>query len=60
MQDDIQTIILKFLNLDSFYLVFVIISMLSFYSSKNYLDLSYFLLITVNYIRLKIHRSKNS
>lgn len=60
MQTRIQARVVKLLNLDNLYILFFIISMVSIFSSRNYLDVSYFLLITFNYIRIKIHRSNNT
>ena len=58
MQKKMQDRILKCLNLDNFYIIFLIISLTVIISSRNYLDVSYFLLITLNYIRLKIHQRR--
>lgn len=58
MQNKMQDRILKCLNLDNFYIIFLIISLTVIISSRNYLDVSYFLLITLNYIRLKIHQRR--
>ncbi len=51
--------IFKFLNLDFFYIFFVIMFIISFINYRNYLDLGYFILITINYIKLKLIK-KNS
>lgn len=57
MQDDkTQYKIFKFMNLDNFYLLFAIISLIFIVNIRCYLDLLYFLLVTVNYIRIKIHK----
>lgn len=58
--DVIQAKVFKFLNLDNFYRLFVIVSIISIIHTRNYLDISYFLLITFNYIRIKIHQSSTT
>lgn len=60
MQVESQTKEFKLLNLDNFYILFFIIIMAVIITYKNYLDISYFLLVTINYIRLKIHQSSNN
>lgn len=61
MQDDVmQMKVIKFLNLDNFYILFVVVSITYIVHTKNYLDISYFLLITFNYIRIKIHQSSTT
>ncbi len=60
MHSDIQTKVVKLLTLDNLYIIFLCFSLIAIINYKNYLDISYFLLITFQYIRIKIHRSKNS
>ncbi|MCI8346358.1 MAG: hypothetical protein HFJ12_00225 [Bacilli bacterium] len=61
MQDDeIQARIFKFMNLDSFYLLFAIIFFVFIVNTKSYLDMLYFVLVTVNYIRIKIHKRSDA
>lgn len=56
MQDDIQEKVFKLLTVDNFYFLFSIIFIIAIVKYKNYLDVSYFLLVTFYYIRLKLHR----
>ncbi len=61
MQDDkIQAKIFKFMNLDNFYLLFAIISLVFIVNTKSYLDMLYFVLVTVSYIRIKIHKRSDA
>ena len=60
MHSDIQTKMVKLLTLDNLYRIFFIFSLIVIIHDQNYLDISYFLLITFQYIRIKIHRSRNS
>ncbi len=56
MQEKIK----KWINLDSFYMVFVLLFVNLIISSKNILDIAYFLLVTFYYIRMKLHKKKIS
>ena len=45
----------EIVNIDSVYIVFLIISLITIIGYKNLLDIAYFLLMTFYYIRIKLH-----
>ena len=45
----------EIINIDTVYVAFLIISLLIIIGRKNLLDISYFLLMTSYYIRIKLH-----
>ena len=49
----------KFFSIDSIYFFSSIFLLLLMVNDFNYLDLLYFILVTVYYIRVKVHRRKS-
>lgn len=50
--------ILKLINVNNFYILFSVVMIGVIFRFKSYLDISYFLLVTFYYMRLKFHQKE--